>query len=44
MAKIIENFNSYDPCQTGDGNRYFSTISFLIIGSTAYHKEVKGIQ
>ena len=42
-----QSLSNFDPCQTestpGDGNCYFSTISYLITGTRIYHKELSAI-
>ena len=42
-----QSLYNFDPCQTesipGDGNCYFSTISYLITGTRIYHKELRAI-
>ena len=50
IADILDkdqNSYNFDPCQTesipGDGNCYFSTISYLITGTRIYHKELRAI-
>ena len=42
-----QSLYNFDSCQTesipGNGNYYFSTISYLITGTRIYHKELRAI-